>query len=266
MSEQYKELLESELLNDDTKKQLQEAFEQKLNEQREEIRNEVESEYAEKFVENKQQLANQLYQTIQESVEQEIAELKEDLEYYKSLDVHYARKLTEFKESYKKEMAAKWKEFLENQVQSGFAELKEDLDRAKENEFGRQVFEAFREQFQIFESQKEGGSSLKEELDNTKTELQKIKEENENLKRDQLLESLLSNLSGVKRETMATMLEGVSYDRLESKYEEVLPLIMKETEEDKGEQDTLNESGESRQESSDLSRFYRFAGITKTSK
>lgn len=244
----FKQLLESELLNDETKTSLQEAIEAFKEEAITEARNSLEVEYAKKLLAEKEEITKKMFALVNEAVEAEIDELKEDISYYKNIEPKYAQKLTEFKEEYKKTLSENFESLVEAQVKSELIELKDDLMEAKNNNFGMKLFESFKETFEKL-GISEDVQTIKTELEAVNKSLKESEETVAKLQRDQLMEGLLSNLTGSKREVMKTVLENVASDKLEARYNETIDSVLNESvKEEEKEEEQLLESDENKAE------------------
>jgi hypothetical protein len=260
---QFKTLLESELLNDETKSALKEAIESFKAEAITEAKNELEVEYAKKLLAEKEDIAKKMYALINEAVSDEISELKEDIAYYKDIEPKYAAKLEEFKVEYAQKLSESFEGLVENTVKAEITELHEDLMEAKINNFGMSLFEAFKttyEKLGISDDMK----TVIGKMETLKSELKESKDAVSKLEREQVMEGLLSNLNGGKREVMKTVLENVATDKLTERYEEVLDSVLSESTDSKGndesENETITESeeaGASEDSSDELSRLRR---------
>lgn len=228
MSKELKAILESELLTDDVKASLKEAVEGLKISIEENVRNDLEVEYAKKFVDQKSEIVESLTTLVKETVEADITELKEDITKYKDLDVQYAQKLEQFKEDYKEQLDEAFNGFVAETVSDEISELRDDLMEAKKLQFGKDIFEAYEatfNQFGIGVDMKE----LQDQLDVSKQELKESKDELSGIQRDTKINELLESLSGSKREVMKTILEGVSFDKLENRFNETIDSVIKDS-------------------------------------
>lgn len=244
MDELLQQLLESELLNEDTKKELSEAFTQKLKEmedtQREEIETEVKSQLAEKYAADKEALIDALDTKLDEAVENEFSELKEDIERFRDLEAEYAEKLVETK----KEMADTVKEdmakilealdaYVEMRLSSEFNELKESIDDVRKEEHGRKVLEVIGEEYRrMFTDEGELEQELaerREELEATTAQLREAKETISTIEREKKLEEVLESLSGHSREVMEAILQNVPTDKLDEAYDRYIGRVLHES-------------------------------------
>lgn len=228
MSKELKALLESELLNDETRKALTEAIETMKEKAVEEATASLEVKYAEKLTEEKKRINEGLGKVITESVSSEISELKEDVERYRKLEVEYANRLEEFKQEFKTKLEEGINDVIETQVKSEMDELKEDLQESKKHNMGKRIFESFKEEFESF-GFSEDMLSVKEKLDEVSGKLEESENELMQMKRDKKVDELLEDLTGRKREVMKTILENVSYDKLEDRYNQTIDSVLEES-------------------------------------
>jgi hypothetical protein len=127
-------------------------------------------------------------------------------------------------------------------------QLKEDIKIARENNFGRRIFEAYATEFgathlneneevrklnaTIVEKDKQLAEAIavkdkaKALVESKNNEIKVIKEANE---RDATLDELLSPLNDEKREIMTNLLENVQTSRLKNAFEKYLPAVLSET-------------------------------------
>jgi hypothetical protein len=157
-------------------------------------------------------------------------------------------KLAELQSKFIKRSAGLVKETVTKNLGSELTQLKEDIQSARENMFGRRLFEAFANEFasthlnenaefaklqaviaekdaMIAESKK--AIAEKEALVESKNrEVRVIKE---SVERKEKLDGLLKTLNKEKAEVMSSLLESVQTDRLQSAYEKYLPAVLNNT-------------------------------------
>jgi len=139
--------------------------------------------------------------------------------------------------------------------------LKEDIQKAKENNFGRKIFETFAAEF-MSSNLADGTqvSNLAQEVENMKKQIAEsesllaekdgkiMKAEKkadriaEATERAQVLAELLSPLAKDKRELMGNLLESVATTKLKVSYNKYLPTVLNETVKTTTKAKTLNES------------------------
>lgn len=154
-------------------------------------------------------------------------------------------KLAELQAKFVKQSAEAVKEAVTSSLESELTQLKEDIQIARENMFGRQLFEAFASEFagthlnenkqiRALQAQVETVTAKLSEavsaIEDTKalveskeTEIKIIKESAE--RKDKLAE-MLKPLNKEKSAIMRDLLESVQTDRLQSAYEKYLPAVL----------------------------------------
>ena len=230
MSKEFQKLLESELLTEETKTALQTAIVSFREEAITEAKKELEVDYAKKMLVEKEELSVKMIELITESVSKEIEELKEDIKYYKNIEPKYATKLENFKKEYSEKMTASFENLVESHVKEEMKELTEDLMEAKKNHLGMQIFEAFRATFEKL-GVSEDVATIKNELTKVKADLAESKLEIAKMDREKVMEGLLNNLKGGKRDIMKTILENVNTDKLEERYNETIESVLEDSKE-----------------------------------
>lgn len=253
-----KKLLENAVLNDETKEVIEKEISEIRESVLEEARKQLEVEYAKKLTEEKNQLNESFGDIVAELVTKEIEELKEDIERYRNLDVEYAKKLNDFKAKFANDMASMFDQVVEEHVKAEIDELREDLMEAKKQNFGQRLFEAFAEEFNEF-GVDEDTKELRARLGNLNKKLEESRQTISQMEREKITESLLSNLTGSKREVMRTILENVSTDRLEERYNEVIDSVLQEdtkNNKQKEEKEAITESADE-----NISKMRRLMGV-----
>ncbi len=254
MKELLKKLVESEILTEETKKELEEAIntylEEAKNELRKEIDAEVRAELTEKWVEEREALVEALDSKVGELLEKELKELRDDVERYRDLEVEYAKKLNEEKKNLAnavkndlKELVEKLDSFLEYRIAAEFEELREDLEEQKKVEFGRKIFEAFVDEY--LNHYYDGSSTveqlreLSEQVETLQTRLATVEREKALLERKAKLDELLEPLNEHQREVMKVILKNVETERLEEAYNKFVGRVLAETKEHSEEEGTV---------------------------
>lgn len=237
--DQLKKLLESSLLNEETKTVLKEQWESAVAANRAE----VETEYAEKFNAAKAELNKNALSMVEEAISEELGSIAEELAEARNLEVEYAEKLQQFKESYDEKQKEMVEAMVAESVQEEITELKEDIDFAKKHQFGISLFESFRETY---------GKMFGESDVDVHKQLEEATGELETLRREKVINGLLESVSGEKRDVVATILEGVATDKLEAKFESLRPVLLKESEEEKEEKEEKEELEEGKDEKGEI--------------
>ncbi len=314
MAEALKELLESDLLDENTKASIQEAWETNLIEAREAVANELREEFANRYESDKSQLVeamdnmlsdaikteitefaddrkgliearvaykqhmsnhtNALNNFVMETLQKEIVELREDrnkqfdnfnkLEGFvlKQLSNEIAefnedkkslaeakvtliasgrQKLDEAKQRFIKRAAKTIEQVVESALRGEMTQLKEDIKAARENNFGRQIFESFAAEYMTsylaegtevrklnrkIEEQQQNITSLTESKDTANVEVKKL---NDKIGRDKIMGELLTPLAKSKRGIMEELLESVQTKNLKGSFKKYLPAVLNET-------------------------------------
>ena len=243
MDEILKKLLKSELLSEETKAEISEQWSTTVEtfktQVREEVSMEVRSELAEQWISERDELINKIDQFFAEALENEITELKDDISRFRDIEAEYAERIVENKH----EMAVQLDEELDNLVDKIDAffearlnleleELKEDLEVAKQNEFGKRIFEAFATTYNkayVDEDSIQTKLAITEaKLEDAEHQLATLEQQKELMIRESKMDQVLANLSGKKREHMAMVLRNVETERLEESYKYFIGRVLKE--------------------------------------
>lgn len=177
---------------------------------------------------------------------QEFAEDKRDVVETKVRLVREARaKLEQLKARFVTESARKMSQAVSTHLKAELSQLQEDIKVARENNFGRRIFEAYATEFgatHLNEKQEvrklhdiiaakdaklaeaiQFTEKAKVLVESKEREIRMIKESNE---REVAMEELLSPLNDEKREIMKNLLESVQTKRLASAFEKYLPAVL----------------------------------------
>lgn len=245
MEELLKKLFEADVLNEDTRNELDAAFKERIeiveDEARQNAAADVEARLTEAFVIEKERMVEAVDAKVTDMVANEVAELKEDLEKFRDLEAEYAIKLTEAKAAMASEVQGDMSElvdkidaFMEIKIEEEMAELKEDIQVARQHEFGRRIFEAVKEEFvSTFHNEDEASvtyAELESRLESTQAALEESEQLQAEMLREQKLAEILEPLSGQTREVMETVLQNVATDNLVEGYKQFLPRIIRDTE------------------------------------
>jgi hypothetical protein len=153
--------------------------------------------------------------------------------------------LEALKKRFVTESANKVQNHVKTKLSAELTALQEDITKARENAFGRKIFEAFTSEFASTHLNENAEiRKLKAEVAAKETELKEsatkaaqlqklteskekeIKVITENNKRGDLLTDLLAPLNEDKRVIMKDLLESVQTSRLESTFEKYLPAVL----------------------------------------
>ena len=318
MLDSLKPLLDSDLINEETRSEITEAWEAKLNEAREQVRAELREEFAQRYEHDKTVMVEALDRMVTEGLAveleqvkaekqslaedrvrfqakmkesstkfndfmvtklaEEIGELRKDRKMHtegvaklESFVVHaLAREIREFaqdkqdvvetkvrlvrearkqletlKARFVTESARKMSNAVGRHLKAELGQLQEDIKVARENNFGRRIFEAYAAEFgathlnekaevrklhdviarreqQLGEAIKLGAKA-KTLVESKEREIRIIRESNQ---RESAMEELLAPLNQEKASVMRNLLESVQTARLSGAFEKYLPAVL----------------------------------------
>ena len=320
MFDAIKSLMESGVINEETRTAISEAWESKLNEAREQIKAELREEFAGRYQHDKQVMVEAMDRMLTESLQKELGEFHEDkqalaqdrvkfqkhmVESAKKFDAFVTKKLAEEiqelradREKYRnavgvmekfvvKQLAEEIQEFsqdkralvetrvrliseaktklesikknfiaqssrlvaetVEQGLKGEITQLKEDIQLARENMFGRKLFEAFANEFAVTHlNENKEIRKLRNQLDQREQQLTESRQEieraqqivenkqreirviKESAERQQVMSGLLKSLNKEKAQVMGQLLENVQTDKLQSAFEKYLPAVLNE--------------------------------------
>lgn len=246
MNELLQKLLEADVLTDETKKELEEAFTVQLEEAitaaKEDAAADVRAELTEEWIKERDSLVEAIDQKVGDFLTDEVAELKEDINRFRDLEAEYAEKLVEAKASMGDELKTDLVElvekidaFLEIRLTAEIEELREDILEVRKDEFGRKIFEAFKGEYG--DSYHDQGSNeatiaeIKTRLTDTEEALEESETKRDELERALKLDEILSPLAGRQKEVMEAILKTVDTSDLEKGYKTFIGRVVRETEE-----------------------------------
>ncbi len=124
-------------------------------------------------------------------------------------------------------------------------QLKEDIDSARNNDFGRKIYEAFAQEFagsylneksetskllKIIQKKEQELAEAKNAIEEKATLVESVQREirvtKDLMERKQLMAELMSPLSGDKKAVMQELLESVQTQKLRSAFDKYLPAVM----------------------------------------
>ena len=252
MDELLQKLLEAEILSEDTKKELEEAFNSKLDEAVESAKSEaaadVRAELTEQWVQERDALIEAVDSKVSDFLDGEMTELKEDIERFRDLEAEYAEKLVEAKSEMGEELKGdlgelveKLDAFLEIRLSAEMEELREDIDLVRQNEFGRKIFEAVADEYaRSYADDESLEGTLREtesRLEDTTTALEESERKLSGLERAAKISEVLEPLDGSAKEIMETILKNVPTDQLDEGYKTFIGRVLKETKDDTSEKE-----------------------------
>ena len=320
MLDALKPLLDSDLINEQTRSEISEAWEAKMTEAREQVRAELREEFAQRYEHDKTVMVEALDRMVTEGLTAEISAvaaekqaLAEDRVKFQSKMKESATKFNDFmvtklaeeigelrkdrqqhsqgleklekfvvqalageimefaqdrrdvvetrvrlvreargqlealKSRFVKESAAKMSHSVAKHLRAELSQLQEDIKIARENNFGRRIFEAYAAEFgathlnenaAVRELNRMVADKNRQLAEATQTlekakvlveskerEIRMIKESNV---RESTMEELLAPLNEEKREVMKNLLESVQTARLKGAFEKYLPAVLAE--------------------------------------
>ena len=244
MDELLDKIFASEVLTEDNKKDLKEAFTKALEEAvataKAEAQTLAKAEIAEQFVADKEALVEAIDTKLEEGLEKELAEFKDDVLAFRNLEVEYAGKLVEARaemaEVIKRDMAELVEgldQFLEARISAEISELKEDIEEQKKLQFGQKIFESFAKEFKSkFLNEDETVlelASAKDQLGHTQSKLDEAVNELKAIKREKELTKVLESLTGRPREVMEVILKTVPTEQLQETYNKYIGRVLHES-------------------------------------
>lgn len=244
MDELLQKLFESELLTPDMQAEIKVSFEAKMAELTEQVREQestkVRAELVEQWLSERETLVEAIDAKVEDLLATQLDELKEDIARFRDLEAEKAAEIVEMRATMAAELQSditalivELDSFVDARLTHEISELKEDLAIANQNNFGRKIMEAFKDEFvtSFYDE-----NSIQSKLDETAHQLETIEakyarvlQENKKLKHDGILESLLAPLSGTKRDVMETLLSKVPTDKLNETYEKFIGRVLTET-------------------------------------
>ena len=215
----------------------------------------------------KLQAANQekLEQFIVHALAREIKEFSQDkkavVEARVKLVAEGKEKLETLKAKFVAESAKRVNAAVTSHLKGEISQLKEDIKSARENNFGRKLFEAFASEFSvtylndkaetrklittIAQKEKELAEAKVKAVEATKLVESKDREVRiikESTQREKALAELLAPLNKEKSETMKALLESVQTPKLKSAFDKYLPAVLNTGTQKVGAKTTLTES------------------------
>jgi len=172
------------------------------------------------------------------------------------------KKLEALKQKFVAESASRINTIVTHHLKGEMSQLKEDIKQAKENNFGRKLFEAFAGEFSVTHlNEKADTRKLVATLQQKEQQLaeaaskivqaQKLVESKEkevriikeSTQREKVLDELLAPLNNEKAQVMKSLLESVQTPKLKNAFDKYLPAVLNTgSEVKKAEKPTLTES------------------------
>ena len=186
---------------------------------------------------------------VAEQLAGELAEFHEDKKGLVEQKVKMVREgkkqLAEAKKDFIKKAADKVESIINKTMVNEVRSFRDDITRARENDFGRRIFEAFANEFnvsylneakeikkvqkQIAEMEaklNESKQEIAEKEETTKLVESKLRVAEDRFERKEKLNELMAPLGKEKKEIMSDLLESVKTDRLEEQFNKYLPSVL----------------------------------------
>ena len=190
-----------------------------------------------------------LEEFVVEALAKEIAEFyvdKQDLAETKvKLVKENKAKFEEVKDKFIKNASAMISETVSKKLKGEISQLKEDIESARQNDFGRRIFEAFATEYNTsYLNEKSETAKLLKVVSQKTQELEEaakivaetkglleskdheIKSINDKIARNEVMSELLAPLNADKQEVMKDLLESVQTDKLRKQFDKYLPAVM----------------------------------------
>lgn len=175
MLDAMKPLLDSELINEDTRVAIQEEWEVKLKETREEVRTELREEFAQRYEHDKQTMVEALDRMVSESLEAEIQEVVAEKEQLAEDRVNFNKKMIENSDKFSKFMVTKLSEEIsdlrqDRQIQ---AEGMKKLENFVVKALAKEISEFAQDKKEVIETKVKLVAEAKDKLETLKTKFVK---------------------------------------------------------------------------------------------
>ena len=200
-----------------------------------------------------------------EAVADEIKEFHADKRELAEKKVQLVREgreqLADAKKEFIRRAAEKVEATISSALKNEVSQFKEDITKARENEFGRRIFEAMASEYGTsylnenteVRKLKAELTALKGEVDNAKASAEKIAEDKklvesklriseDRANRNKVMTDLLAPLSKDKKELMTELLESVKTEKLEESFNKYLPSVINEEVSVRTKKAVINES------------------------
>jgi len=229
-------------------KKLAESKEKALNHLVKDVLKEEITEFSEDrkhFNESIDKLENLMVRQLTEEISEFQEDRKELQERRVELEKEYNRKLNEAKNVFIQRASKSAESIVNETLSSELASLKEDIQVAKQNTFGRKLFEAFASEFyyshmsenteiskilsKLEESEKNAEKLqkiVKEQAQTINKTRHELKETRESSMREAKIDKLVRPLAPTQKRIMSKLLEGVEAEKLDEAFERYLPSVM----------------------------------------
>lgn len=336
MFDALKPLLDSGIVNEESKKEIQEAWDSKLKETRDEIRGELRDEFSRRYEHDKETMVESLDKMVNEQLTTELSKISEERKALEEDRVKFNIKMNEQTDKVKNFMISKLgtelkelnddrkvqaetldklqkfvvkalseeiaefhkdkeavvetrvklvkegkvqlqklkdrfverssklvKESVVKNLNNELTQLKEDINQARQNNFGRKLFETFASEFatshlnenEDMKKLQSEVAEVKKKLDESNKEINEkstlveskdaeIRKINDRIVRDQKLNEMMSPLNKEQQNVMQDLLENVITDKLDATFNKYLPAVLKNDVKAESKDKVLTESKE----------------------
>lgn len=196
-------------------------------------------------MENQQKLERFVVHALAEEIKEFAIDRQAVVEAKVKLVAEGRKQLESLKERFIAESAKKINGAVTTYLKSELSQLKEDIKLARENNFGRKLYEAFASEFSVTylndkaETRKvlkalakkdqelaEATSKLQQAAQIVESKEREVRIIKESAQREKTLNTLLSALNEEKKEVMKTLLESVQTAKLENAFNKYLPAVL----------------------------------------
>ena len=221
-------------------------FNEQKQKMKQDVRN-IREEYRKAYEKRIKVLENFVVNQLTEELKEFNADRKKLEERRVELELKAKEKIAETQKLFISKASKLIENIVEKEMRKELQQLKEDIKVARENDFGRRIFEAFACEFmgsylmegsqlkKLSDKLKETDkhlNSLKEKLEEKNLQLMKMKKDTEMLKeslnREKTINELLAPLSGKHRKIMKNLLEDVKTEKLQDYFKKFLPQVLNE--------------------------------------
>lgn len=212
-------------------------------------------------MENQQKLEKFIVHALAKEIKEFSQDKKAVVEARVKLVAEGREKLEALKAKFVTESAKKVNTAITNHLKGELSQLKEDIKSARENNFGRKLFEAFASEYSVTylndkaEARKlmqaiankekalaEAASKLEETKKLVESKDREVRIIKESTQREKAMEQLLSPLNKEKAEVMKALLESVQTPKLKAAFDKYLPAVLNTGSEKAGAKTALTES------------------------
>lgn len=244
MDELLEKMFSSELLTEESKKELVNAFKAELEKATADAKElaiaEAKVDFAKQFAEDKEALVEALDTKLTVLLTAELQELKEDIERFRDLEAEHATQLVEEKEKMGLQLKAELAQlvetldvFLTQELETEMAELKESIEEVKKIEFAKNIFESIEETYKKkFFDESGVAKQLAEAAANVEAKTARLAAVESKLAvmtREKELSRVLEPLHGRPREIMEAILKSVTTEKLDESYTNYIGRVLHES-------------------------------------